>query len=100
MRIIEVTEAAGSGTFGIVRTLANELAGAGHQVLVALGRRPETADDVTPLFVPGVTVVALAWERRRPRSQIVAARTLRHLAREWRPDVVHLHSAFAGVVGA
>ena len=36
---------------------------------------------------------------RRP-SQLAAGRALRRLVRERRPDLVHLHSSFAGAVGA
>ena len=31
-------------------------------------------------------------------GEIAAARRLREIARTWQPDVVHLHSSFAGVV--
>jgi glycosyltransferase involved in cell wall biosynthesis len=45
-------------------------------------------------------VVALPWSERTLGAQARAARDLRRLARQWDPDVVHLHSSFAGAVGA
>lgn len=100
MRILYVTEASGSGTFEMVRTIADGAVQAGHDVCVALGHRPETPEDVSAQFTEGVEVVTLPWTSRRPREQLRAGRALRALVHRWRPNVVHLHSAFAGVVGA
>ncbi len=100
MRIMHVTEASGSGTFEMVRTIADGAAQAGHTVCVALGHRPETPQDARAQFVEAVEVATLPWASRRPVEQLRAGRALRALVRRWRPDVVHLHSAFAGVVGA
>jgi glycosyltransferase involved in cell wall biosynthesis len=47
-----------------------------------------------------VELYELPWERRSAREQLDAARELRSLVSRWQPDVVHLHSSFAGVVGA
>jgi len=100
VRILEVAEASGSGTFEMLRTISGGVAAAGHDVLVALGERPETPPEVAATMPHGVAVELLPWASRGPREQVRAARALRGLIRAWRPDVVHLHSAFAGVVGA
>jgi glycosyltransferase involved in cell wall biosynthesis len=100
MRILQVTEASGSGTFEVLRTISAGATAAGHQVLVALGARPETPQDPASLLPAVVELALLPWASRDPRSQLKAARALRQLAAGWRPDVVHLHSSFAGVVGA
>jgi glycosyltransferase involved in cell wall biosynthesis len=42
----------------------------------------------------------MPWTRRNLSAQVLALRELRELRREFRPDIVHLHSSFAGVVGA
>lgn len=100
MRILQVTEAAASGTFEVVRTIASGVAEMGHEVLVAFGRRPETVAQPAAILPDGVEHVALPWFERTARAQLRTARALREIARRWDPDVVHLHSAFAGVVGA
>ena len=100
MRVLEVTEASGSGTLGIVQTLARDLARRGHEVVVAFGRRPETPSDLASELPDAVEVVTLPWAHRSPSQQVAAGRALRRLARDWRPDVVHLHSSFAGAVGS
>ena len=100
MHILQVAESFASGTLGVVAALSNELVERGHRVTVAHGARPETPSDPGSLFDLRVDLVALAWTRRTPSAQIAAGRGLRRLVAERRPDVVHLHSSFAGAVGA
>jgi glycosyltransferase involved in cell wall biosynthesis len=100
MRVLEVTEAAGSGVLHVVEVLAGGLAAHGHDVAVGLGRRPETPPDLGAGLPAEVHVTMLPWMSRTPAAQVSAAQALRGLVRTWRPDVVHLHSSFAGAVGA
>jgi glycosyltransferase involved in cell wall biosynthesis len=100
MRVLEVTEAAGSGVLHVVEVLAGGLAAHGHDVAVAFGRRPESPSDLGTALPADVQVTMLPWTSRSAAAQITAARALRGLVRTWRPDVVHLHSSFAGAVGA
>lgn len=94
-----MTEASGSGTLQVVLALTERLAAAGHTVALAYGRRPETPATIDTLLAPGVTGYELPWTRRTPRHQLRAAWSLRRLVGELEPDVVHLHSSFAGLVG-
>jgi glycosyltransferase involved in cell wall biosynthesis len=100
LHILQVTEASGAGTFAVVRTLAAGLAAAGDEVTIAYGRRPETPSDPAAGLPDGVDLVELPWNGRTAAAQFAAARALRRLVRERTPDVVHLHSSFAGAVGA
>ncbi|HKN94020.1 MAG TPA: glycosyltransferase [Thermoleophilaceae bacterium] len=100
LRILHVSEAFGGGIVGVVAPLAERLADAGHSVAVAYGVRPETPANVRNEVSPDVEVFPLPWHKRSMREQLSAAKALRRLAAEWEPDVVHLHSSFAGVVGA
>ena len=72
----------------------------GHDVTIAYGVRPETPDELRERIDPAVDVIELPWEGRTVSAQVRAARALRRLCRERRPDVIHLHSSFAGGVGA
>jgi len=92
VRILHVTEVSVGGTLELVHLLASRLAAGGDSVAVAGRPRPE-AD-------PAVELFELPWTSRTPRGQIAAVPALRRLAREWRPDVIHVHSSFAGAVGA
>jgi glycosyltransferase involved in cell wall biosynthesis len=100
VRILHVTEASGSGVLGVVKTLTEGTSAAGHHVAVAFGTRPETPADLQAWPTRGADAFPLPWHERTPRAQLTAARALRRLVRDWEPDVVHLHSSFAGVVGA
>lgn len=99
MRILHVAEAAGGGVLSVLRSLAEGANEAGHDVLVACGRRPQTPDRIADAMPPGVETVELPWAKRTPHAQLSAALALRRIARTWEPDVVHLHSSFAGAVG-
>ena len=74
MRILQVLEAAGAGAFGVVSSLVDRLDRAGHDVTLAVGRRPETPDHLEQLIPAGVSVVHLPWQRRTLRAQPPAAR--------------------------
>jgi glycosyltransferase involved in cell wall biosynthesis len=100
VHILHVTEASAGGTLQVVRTLAAGQAARGHAVTLAYAQRPESPADLPRLAEAGVEPVSLPWVRRSPRSNLATGRALRRLARERQPDVVHLHSSFAGVVGA
>jgi glycosyltransferase involved in cell wall biosynthesis len=99
MRILHVAEAFGGGLMEMVCTVAEGSTRAGHEVAIAYGHRPETPAYVTDVIPAGVDQFALPWRRRTPGDQVAAARELRRLAARWRPDLVHLHSSVAGVVG-
>lgn len=86
--------------FEIVSTLAERLAEGGDVVGLAYGIRPETPPGLRDRIAPGVELFPMPWLRRTPAAQVRSLRALRRLARDWEPDVVHLHSSFAGVAGA
>jgi glycosyltransferase involved in cell wall biosynthesis len=100
MRVLEVTESFATGTMEVVRLVAERVAREGHPVAIAYGVRPETPVELRGRIDSDVEVVELPWAGRTLSAQLRAARALRRLCHEWEPDVIHLHSSFAGVVGA
>lgn len=100
MRVLEVTESFATGTMEVVRLISAHVAAEGHEVTIAYGVRPETPADLRQRIDPAVEVVELPWEGRTLSAQLRAVRALRRLCRERMPDVIHLHSSFAGVVGS
>ncbi len=100
MRILHVAEAFGGGVLEVVRILANRQVDAGHSVAVAYGTRPQTPQRVSDQFDDRVSLFPLPWARRRLSTQLRAATALRRVVRSWHPELVHLHSSFAGLVGA
>ena len=89
-----------AGTLQVVRTLATAQAARGHTVTLAYADRPESPADLPQLADAGVELVALRGRAARRLSQLAAGRALRRIVRERQPDLVHLHSSFAGAVGA
>jgi len=100
MHILHVVESFSTGVLRIVRVLAEGMASDGHDVAIAYGTRPETPATVRDQVGPGVKLYAMPWAGRAPAEQIRAGYALRRLAGDLQPDLVHLHSTFAGFVGA
>lgn len=100
MRIMHVAEALGGGIFGVVSDLCAGLAEQGHEVAIAYGVRAETPPDLRQRVDPRVELIPTPWTSRTLRASLRASRSLRPAVDGWAPDVIHLHSSFAGVVGA
>ena len=100
MRILEVTESFATGTMEVVRLVSEGMARAGHRVAIAYGERPETPLDLRATVDDEVELIPLPWTDRSVGAQVSSVRALRSLCRQWQPDVIHLHSSFAGFVGA
>ena len=100
VRILHLAEPFGGGLMRMVVDLAEGTAAAGDEVMIAHGTRPETPTTLRADIDDAVELLALPWTKRTPAAQIRAAREIRRLVGDWRPDVVHLHSSFSGVVGA
>ena len=101
MRILHVTESMASGVMVSLANLARNQGKDGHAVVVLHSRRPESPDQGTldRLFPPPVRRIELPhdvrsywrfpWFMARIAGQIISLR----------PDVVHLHSSYAGLAG-
>lgn len=100
LRVLHVVECFGGGLLKMVSLVTDTAAGAGAAQRVAYGRRSETPAQPELEFNPHVQLIDLDWRRRSPRSQLGVALRLRQICDDWRPDVIHLHSSFAGAVGA
>jgi glycosyltransferase involved in cell wall biosynthesis len=68
-------------------------------VVLAYGRRPETPSEIGAGPDGDFQIEELDWDRRSMVAHLRVARELRRLVRRVRPDVVHLHSIFAGLAG-
>lgn len=100
LRVLHVVESFGGGVYEVVRVLCERLVEREQAVGIAYGVRPETPPDVEATLDPRIEVFATPWTERSPGAQLGAYRALGRLERAWQPDVVHLHSSFAGAVGS
>jgi glycosyltransferase involved in cell wall biosynthesis len=100
MRIMHITEALGGGVFEVVSNLSAGLADQGHEVAIAYGVRAETPSPLRDAVDQRVELIPTPWTERTLRASLRASRELRPAVGVWNPDVIHLHSSFAGVIGA
>lgn len=89
MRVLHVVECDDGGVLSLLRTYCDSQSAAGYEVY---------------LLAPHRRLRNVEWrqwhiDRRRPSSFVRAGRELRAAVRDCHPDVVHIHSFFAGLVG-
>jgi glycosyltransferase involved in cell wall biosynthesis len=96
VRVLHVTQPTEAGVARAVHELARDEVAAGWQVVVASPRNPGFR---RRLEADGVRTEP--WEAQRSPGSATAAEVaaLQRVVRRWRPDLVHLHSAKAGLVG-
>ena len=92
-------ESFGGGSMQVALTISERLAAAGHELAVAHGSVAESPRDARAAIPPEIELFEVRWGRA-PQNQARAIGELRSIARGWSPDVVHLHSSFAGFAGA
>ncbi|AIO68372.1 glycosyltransferase [Burkholderia oklahomensis] len=96
MKIVQVLESSATGTLSMVCLIANRLAREGHDVHVVYSIRPDTPADFHALFDATVKLRHIQMKGvPLPPALLELRRTLIGIG----PDVVHLHSSFAGFLG-
>ena len=100
LRVLHVVESFGGGVYEVVRVLGERLAEREQAVAIAYGVRPETPPGVEATLDGRLEVFAPPGPSAAPAAQLAAYRAIGRLERCWQPDVVHLHSSFAGAVGS
>ncbi|MEZ5091955.1 glycosyltransferase [Nocardioides sp.] len=93
LTILHVSEVHWGGVITLLDHFTRQQVAAGHQVHVLA---PEPVGDA---LADGVDFHRWAVRRGRPHGYPRAVSQLRRLVAELRPDVIHLHSFFAGLLG-
>lgn len=101
MKILHVVEAFGGGVFECLVALANHQAkNPWNKVSIAYSLRSETPESFRDRFDEAVVFIPVGMTREiSPKKDLTAVFELAKLYRRLRPDVVHLHSSKAGVLG-
>jgi glycosyltransferase involved in cell wall biosynthesis len=89
MRVLHVSEAMGAGIISSVLAMVDATPEVDHHLLARPRTGHDTGDDLAARF---------SSIHLMPGNPVGAIRTLRRLARELYPDVVHAHSSFGGVL--
>ncbi|KXU84130.1 glycosyl transferase [Paraburkholderia monticola] len=96
MKVAHVIESTATGTLAVVSTLATRLAKEGHEVYVIYSVRDETPKNLRAMFHRDV-ILQYVQMKGPPVTSIMTE--LRKQIIHLKPDVVHMHSSFAGFLG-
>ncbi len=98
--IMHVAEAFGGGIVTFLANLANQQV-ENYNVIIVHGIRPETHKNYKDFFDPRVKFIHVKnfQQQIQLATEIKALNELRGLIKEYNPDVIHMHSSQAGVLG-
>ena len=99
-RLLFVVEAMGGGVFTYIVNLTNRLV-EDYDLYLAYAVRPQTPEDYRDYFDPRIHLIEVKDFIRPIRLQhdFRALLDLVRIGREVRPDIIHLHSSKAGILG-
>ena len=99
-KILFVVEAMGGGIFTYIVDLANELCKK-YDMYIAYGIRRQTPKDYLEYFDPSIHMIYVENFTREisPQKDLRAFFDVKKIAEKVKPDIIHLHSSKAGVVG-
>ena len=99
-KILYVVEAMGGGVFTYIVDLANELVN-DFDMYIAYAVRPQTPVNYKECFDKRVHLIEVKSFCReiKPTQELKAIQEVKEIAEEVKPDIIHLHSSKAGVIG-
>lgn len=102
LHIMHITEALGGGVLNVLQQLEESQSSSGHTVTIVHSVRTDTppAEILHPLFSPAAIFIKLPMVTSMSVTQDTAS--LWHIVRilrDQKPDIIHLHSSKAGVLG-
>lgn len=99
-KILFIVEAMGGGVFTYIVDLANELVKT-YDMHIAYAVRPQTPENYSDYFEKSVHLIEVKSFTRsiNPLKDIKAIPEVKRIAEKVKPDIIHLHSSKAGVVG-
>lgn len=98
--IMHIAEAFGSGVLNYIKNLSTWQSRE-YQIYVAYGIRPETPDNFREQFDSKINFIKVDGFTREIDlfHDITAFKFIRKIVREIHPDLIHLHSTKAGILG-
>ena len=99
-KVLFIVEAMGGGVFTYIVDLANELANK-YEIYIAYAIRKQTPDNYRDYFDKRVHLIKVHNFTRsiNPSKDIAGFFEIRQIAKKVEPDIIHLHSSKAGVLG-
>ena len=99
-KVVHIVEAFGGGIFTYLVDLINETID-GYEIIVIYTKREQTPDKFEQYFDKRVKFIESKYLKRNinPLNEICAIKEIRKIIKEIKPDIVHLHSSKAGIIG-
>lgn len=99
-KVLYVVEAMGGGVFTYIVDLANELVNE-FDMYIAYAVRPQTPKDYKEYFDKRIHLIEVKNFGREinPLKELKALKEVKKISEEVKPDIIHLHSSKAGVIG-
>ncbi len=99
-KILYIVEAMGGGVFTYIVDLANELVNE-YDMYIAYAVRPQTPKDYENYFDEKIHLIEVENFSREidPLKEIKAVFEVGKIVKNIKPDIIHLHSSKAGVIG-
>lgn len=98
--ILHITECLGSGVLNYIRNLCSWQSKE-YKIIIAYSIRPETPDNFIELFDTTIQFIRVEGFTREisPINDMRAFLHIKRIVRDYNPDLIHLHSSKAGVIG-
>lgn len=99
-KLMCVCESMATGIYFFMNSLLNRLCG-DFDIVIVYAERFETPKDIRSQFDERIKLIKMDSFRRGmdPRMILAGSRDLKKIIREEKPDVIHLNSSMAGIVG-
>lgn len=99
-KLLYIVEAMGGGVFTYIVDLANELVNE-FDMYIAYAVRPQTPSNYKEYFDKRIHLIEVKSFCReiKPAQELKAIQEVKKIAEEVKPDIIHLHSSKAGVIG-
>lgn len=99
-KILHIVESFGSGVFSFLVDLVNGTC-EDFEITIAYGVREETLENFKDYFDSKIKFIKVENFTRsiNPKKDLKALKEIKKIVKEVKPDIVHLHSSKAGVLG-
>ena len=99
-KILHIVESFGSGVFSFLVDLVNGTC-EDFEITIAYGVREETLENFKDYFDSNIKFIKVENFTRsiNPKKDLKALKEIKKIVKEVKPDIVHLHSSKAGVLG-
>lgn len=99
-KLLHIVEAMGGGIFTYLVDLTNELVEQ-YEIYIAFAIHPQTPDNYRLYFDKRIHLIEVTHFTRaiNPYKDLKALQEIKKIAKNIKPDIIHLHSSKAGVLG-